>query len=85
MSITVNLSEKELLQLKQLTHEDDEAEAVVTAAREFLRLAYLKQLKSVSGKVDFEDQSKKTERLATVQPSETDPLITFKPTEITRP
>ncbi len=36
----------------RITRLEDEAEAVTKAAREFLRISKLKQLNSVSGKVD---------------------------------
>jgi len=54
MVVAVNLTDEELAQIKRITHTEDETEAVSTAAREFLRLSQLKQLKAVSGKVDFE-------------------------------
>ena len=40
--------------IKQLTKLDNDAEAVVKAAREFLRLSRLRELKAVSGKVEVE-------------------------------
>ncbi len=54
MNLNINLSAHEIAALKQLTKLEDEAEAVVRAAREFLRISWLRQLKSVSGKVEFE-------------------------------
>ena len=54
MSITIDLNNEELAQIKRLTRRDDGAEAVATAAREFLRVSQLKELKAASGKVDFE-------------------------------
>jgi len=41
--------------LKQITRLENDAEAVTKAAREFLRLSRLRELKAVSGKVDFEN------------------------------
>ena len=54
MTVAVNLSDEEVSQIKRITRLEDEAEAVTKAAREFLRISKLKQLKSVSGKVDFD-------------------------------
>jgi len=57
MSITINISTQEIEALKQLTHLDNDAEAVTQAAREFLRLSRLRELKSASGKMDFDDSN----------------------------
>jgi hypothetical protein len=54
MSIIIDLPEQELAALKLLTRLENEAEAVVKAAREFLRIARLRELKTVSGKVEFD-------------------------------
>ncbi len=45
---------QELAALEQITWLDNEAEAVLKAAREFLRISRLRELKAVSGKVEFE-------------------------------
>jgi hypothetical protein len=57
MSVTINLNSDELAQIKRLTELENENEAVTKAAREFLRVAQLRELKSVSGKVDYQDVS----------------------------
>lgn len=49
------LSSEELAQIKQITQLDSDSEAVSRAAREFLRLFRLRQLKSVSGQVEYEE------------------------------
>ena len=54
MSITIEMTAQEIAGLKQITKLDNEAEAVLKAAREFLRLGRLRELKAVSGKVEFE-------------------------------
>ena len=54
MSITIEMSAQEIAALKQLTRLDNDAEAIIRAAREFLRLSRLRELKAVSGKVQFE-------------------------------
>ncbi len=53
MSINIEMSSQEVAALKQLTQIDDDAGAVVQAAREYVRLSLLRQLKTASGKVDF--------------------------------
>jgi hypothetical protein len=54
MSINIELSIQEVALLKQITKLDNEADAVMKAAREFLRLCRLRELKAVSGKVEIE-------------------------------
>ena len=54
MTITIELSNQEVAALKQFTKLKDDAEAIAQAAREFLRLRRLCELKAVSGKVEFE-------------------------------
>ena len=54
MSITIDMPAQEIAALKQLTRLDNDSEAVKQAAREFLRLSRLRELKSASGKVEFE-------------------------------
>ena len=56
MSITIKMSAQEIAALKQLTRLDNDGEAIIQAAREFLRLGRLRELKAVSGKVQFETQ-----------------------------
>ena len=54
MSITIEMSAQEIAALKQLTRLDNDADAIIHAAREFLRLSRLRELKTASGKVEFE-------------------------------
>jgi hypothetical protein len=63
MSITVDLKHDEIAQIKELTRLADEAEAVSKAAREFLRMASLRQLKAAMGKIDFQDNWRELESL----------------------
>jgi hypothetical protein len=63
MSITVEMTAQEIAALKQFTKLENEAEAVVTAAREFLRLSRLRELKAVSGKVEFRANWQELEEL----------------------
>lgn len=61
MSITIDLTAQEVAALKQFTNLQDDAEAVAKAAREFLRLSRLRELKTVSGKVEFDDNWRELE------------------------
>ena len=63
MSLTVDLTSEEVAQIKQITRVQDDAAAVTKAAREYLRLSRLRELKSISGKVDYQDNSEQLESL----------------------
>ena len=54
MSVAVELTSDEIAQIRQLTKLEDESEAVSKAAREFLRLSRLRELKTASGRVEFD-------------------------------
>lgn len=53
MSVHVEMPSQEIEALKQLTRLDNDADAIVQAAREFLRLSRLRELKGASGRVEF--------------------------------
>lgn len=63
MAITVQLDPDEIAQLKDITRTSDDASAVTTAAREFIRLIRLRELKSVTGRVDFHENWRQLESL----------------------
>ena len=63
MSITIEMPAQEMAAIKQLTRLEDDAEAIVKAAREFLRLTGLRELKAASGRVDFEANWQELESL----------------------
>jgi hypothetical protein len=63
MTISVDMTAQEVAALKQLTNVESDAEAVVKAAREYLRLSRLRELKAVSGKVELEDNWQQLEQL----------------------
>lgn len=63
MSISIELPEQELSALRQMTKLDDNGAAVVRAAREYLRLIRLRELKAASGNVEFELDWQKQEAL----------------------
>lgn len=53
----------EVEQIKQLTKLTDDAEAIHEAARGFLRIRKLQELKSISGKVEFDENWQALEEL----------------------
>ena len=63
MSLTIDLTSEEVAEIKQITQVHDDAAAVTKAAREYLRQSRLRELKAVSGKVDYEDISERLESL----------------------
>ncbi len=63
MSITVTLSTAEIAEIRKLTQVDSDSEAVSRAVREFLRISQLRQLKSVSGRVEYEENWQRLESL----------------------
>jgi Asp-tRNA(Asn)/Glu-tRNA(Gln) amidotransferase C subunit len=63
MSVTVNLSADEVAKIKHFTELESESEAVAKAAREFLRVAQLRELKTASGHVDYQDVGETMEAL----------------------
>ncbi len=63
MSIRIELTTQEITALKLATRLENDAEAVAKAAREFLRLSRLRELKTVSGKVEFDTNWQELEEL----------------------
>ena len=63
MSVTIELTSREMAQLRQITRASGDIEAVSQAVREFLRQSRLRELKTVSGKVEFEDCAAELELL----------------------
>lgn len=63
VGINIELPAQEIAALKQLTKLENDAEAVIKAAREFLRLSRLRELKAVSGKVELEANWQELEEL----------------------
>ena len=63
MSVTVNLSLDEVSQIQRFTELENESEAVTKAAREFLRVMQLRELKAASGNVDYQDVGEAMEAL----------------------
>ncbi len=77
MSITIEMPAQEIDAIKQLTRLDNDAEAIIQAAREFLRLIRLRELKAASGKVEFEAHWQEDTRLGYTPPI---PISTSYPT-----
>jgi hypothetical protein len=63
VTINIELTVQEIAAIKQLTKLENDAEAVMKAAREFLRLSRLRELKAVSGKVEFDGNWQELEEL----------------------
>jgi len=63
MSMTVNRSLDEVSQIQRFTELENESEAVTKAAREFLRVMQLRELKAASGNVDYQDVGEAMEAL----------------------
>ena len=63
VSITIEMPAQEMAAIKQLTRLEDDAAAIVKAAREFVRLTRLRELKTASGRVDFESNWEQLEDL----------------------
>ena len=57
MGIALDLTEKELTELRQRTNTIDSADAVSRAAREFLRTCRLRDLTSMAGKLDYDEEA----------------------------
>jgi len=53
----------EVSQIQRFTELENESEAVTKAAREFLRVMQLRELKAASGNVDYEDVGEAMEAL----------------------
>ena len=63
MSVTIEIAPEELAEIRERTKVASDEEAVHLAAREYLRLLRLRELKSMSGKVDFEENWQELEDL----------------------
>ena len=61
MSISVELSGEELVDLQHVTQQSDQAEAGRQAVREDLRMIRLRELISVSGQIEFDDNWRELE------------------------
>ena len=63
MSVTVNLSSDEVAAIKRFTQLNNESDAVAKAAREFLRVIQLRELKAAPGNVDYQGVGEDMEAL----------------------
>ena len=61
MSISVELSGEELVDLQNVTRQSDQGEAVLQAVREYLRMSRLRELIAVSGQFEFDDNWRELE------------------------
>ncbi|MBM4089424.1 MAG: hypothetical protein FJ276_08345 [Planctomycetes bacterium] len=56
-NMALDLTEQELTELRQRTNASDSAGAVSRAAREFLRTCRLRELTSMGGKLDYDENA----------------------------
>ena len=63
MTVTLNLSADEVAQIRHFTAANNESDALTKAVREFLRISQLRELKDMSGKLDYADISETMEAL----------------------
>jgi hypothetical protein len=68
VSVTLDLTQEEIAQLKDITKEPSDAQAVALAAREFLRRSRLQELKQASGRVEFVNNWRQLEAVELNQP-----------------
>ena len=57
LNLALDLTERELTELRQRTNVSDSAGAVSRAAREFLRTCRLRELTSLGGKFDYDENA----------------------------
>ena len=55
MTATVNLSAEEIAEIQSLTNQNDVSEAIRTAMVEYVRYARRQELKTLSGRVEMQD------------------------------
>jgi hypothetical protein len=63
MNVTIDMSPDELAEIRRFTELDSNSDAVTKAAREYLRVTQLRELKTASGKVDYQDVGNAMESL----------------------
>ena len=63
MAITIDFPPNDLARLKEMTRVDDDAQAVVQAAREYMRIVGLRELRKMSGNVEFEETWRELDRI----------------------
>ncbi|WP_425395970.1 hypothetical protein [Aeoliella sp.] len=59
MDVTVELSEQDLVQLRKATELDNNSDAVACAVREYVRICSLRELKDISGRVEYRDDTER--------------------------
>jgi hypothetical protein len=62
MRITGEIPAQEIAALKQLTKLENDAESILMAAREFIRLSRLSELKAASGRIEIDDNCRELEQ-----------------------
>ncbi|XZE18364.1 hypothetical protein SH449x_003654 [Pirellulaceae bacterium SH449] len=62
MVTSIELSEQELVELRELTEQSDSTEAIRVAMREYIRYARRMRLKQLSGQVEMIDNWRQLEK-----------------------
>jgi hypothetical protein len=57
MNMVLDLTERELTELRERTNTIDSGDAVSRAAREFLRTCRLRELTAMAGRLDYDEQT----------------------------
>jgi metal-responsive CopG/Arc/MetJ family transcriptional regulator len=68
VSIQIEFPPQLLAAIRQLTNSQNDSEAIEKAAREYLRISRLRELKSASGMVDFDLDWQQLEALELQEP-----------------
>jgi len=63
MTITIEIAPNDLALLKEMTKVDDDAQAVVHAAREYMRIVGLRELMNISGKIEVDETWRELDRV----------------------
>ena len=61
MTATVNLTAEEIAEIQSLTNQNDVSEAIRTAMVEYVRYARRQELKTLSGRVEMQDNWRELE------------------------
>ena len=62
MAITIDVPPQDLARLKEMTQLDDDAQAVMQAYREYMRIVGLRELRKLSGNVEYDEKWRDLDR-----------------------
>lgn len=63
MSVNVEISQNDLAEIQEITGIDDDAECIIAAIKEFIRIRRLRELKFASGRVEYEERLNELDQL----------------------